>query len=238
MKKLDTNIWVYETAFTLFGAEFGNRMTIVRLSGGRLLLHSPIKLDSEVVDGVRALGVVSYIVTPNNFHGLFVDEWLSEFPEAEYYTAMNSGSGNDVGLPMSILIEKTTNEKIEIVKVEGVPKVNEYAFIHTESNTLILTDMAFNIGNDISLWSKIFFKLNGALNSFGPTRLMKSMITDPDALKHSISIILEFDIDRVIVSHGSILETKAKETLRHVFDECCLSRPSRKVSRLSLSRCG
>jgi len=237
MNKIEKDIWVAETKFKLFGADFGNRMTVIRLSSGKLLLHSPVKMSDGLLGSVRALGKVEFIVTPNNFHGLFVEEWRREFPEAKYFTAKEVKENENMSLPLSTLSREVLESDIEIIKIEGAPKVNEYAFIHKDSNTLILTDMAFNIGANVSFWSKIFFKLNGAFDRFGPSKLMKAMISDPVALNSSIEEILTFDINRIIVSHGNILESNAKPTLKEAFSGLA-SKPRKSSERFSLSRCG
>lgn len=237
MKIIDKNIWVAETKLKLFGAEFGNRMTVIRLSSGKLLLHSPVKISDSLLDSVRQLGEVGFIVTPNNFHGLFVEEWRREFPEAKYFTAKEVKETESLSFPLSSLRSEVLGASIEIIKIEGAPKVNEYAFIHKESNTLILTDLAFNIGTNISFWSKVFFKLNGTFDKFGPSRLMKTMIADPAALNSSIDKVLAFDISRVIVSHGNILESNARSTLKEAFFGLA-SNPIKSTERFSLSRCG
>jgi len=237
MKKIEKDIWVAETKFKLFGADFGNRMTVIRLSSGRLLLHSPVKISDDFRDSIRELGRVDFIVTPNNFHGLFVEDWRREFPEAKYFTAKVVEENENMSLPLSSVSSEVLGPDIEIIKIEGAPKVNEYAFVHKNSNTLILTDIAFNIGTNVSFWSKIFFKLNGAFDKFGPSKLMKTMIYDPVALNSSIEEILAFDITRIIVSHGDILETNARSNLKAAFYDL-ISRPSKSPERFSLSRCG
>jgi len=234
MKKIDKNIWVAETEFKLFGADFGNRMTVIRLNSGNLLLHSPIKLNDGLLNNVRELGKVEFIVTPNSFHGLFVDEWRKEFPEAKYFTAKEDES---LSFPLRALRNELLSSDIEIIKMKGAPKVNEYAFVHKESNTLVLTDLAFNIGCDVSFWSKIFFKLNGAFDEFGPSRLMKMMITDVEELNSSIEEILTFEIERIIVSHGNILESNSRAALKEAF--CGFTtKPNKSTERFSISRCG
>lgn len=237
MKKIEKDIWVAETEFSLFGADFGNRMTVIRLSSGKLLLHSPVQISDCLLRSVKELGLVEFIITPNNFHGLFVDEWRREFPEAKYYTAKEVKDDEDLSLPLQSLSSEIIGHDLEIIKMEGAPKVNEYAFIHKASNTLILTDMAFNIGSNVSLWTKLFFKLNGAFDKFGPSRLMKTMISDPTALNSSIEEITAFKIDRIIVSHGNILESNARSTLKNAYTDL-FSKPRRSSERFSLSRCG
>lgn len=237
MKKIGKDIWVAETKFKLFGADFGNRMTVIRLNNGKLLLHSPVKISDSLLGSIRELGEVGFIVTPNNFHGLFVEEWRKEFPEAKYFTAKELKRNDNSSFSLSSITSEALWSDVEIIKIEGAPKVNEYAFIHKASNTLILTDLAFNIGANVSFWSKVFFRLNGAFDKFGPSRLMKTMITDPVALNASIEEILAFEINRIIVSHGNLLESNARSTLKEAFCDL-VTKPSKTTHRFSLSRCG
>jgi len=230
MKKVDKDIWVIETKLKFMGADFGNRMTIIQLDDGSLLLHSPIKFSSELYAKIKKLGDVSFIITPNLFHGKFVNEWLNAFPLAKHYSPDESKNS----LPLSSLSILTASKGLEAIHISGLPKVNEYAFIHKPSKTLILTDIAFNVGSNVSLWTKLFFKLNNAYNKFGPTRLMKSMLSDPYSFKLSMEEILSFNIDRVIVSHGNILEEQAKKALRSAFEPCY----PKKQKPYVFSRCG
>ncbi len=47
---------------------FTTRMTVVRLSNGDLFLHSPIKFDRRLANGLLGLGTVRHLVSPNQFH--------------------------------------------------------------------------------------------------------------------------------------------------------------------------
>ncbi len=47
---------------------FTTRMTVVCLSNGDLLLHSPIKFDEQLANQLLGLGVVRHLVSPNQFH--------------------------------------------------------------------------------------------------------------------------------------------------------------------------
>ena len=62
-------------------------MTVVRLPGPKLLLHSPLAATEELVREVKALGHVAYLVAPNRFHHLYVGEWLKACPDASVYVA-------------------------------------------------------------------------------------------------------------------------------------------------------
>jgi hypothetical protein len=42
MRQLDSDLWVAESPMRFFGLELGARMTVIRLAGSRLLVHSPV----------------------------------------------------------------------------------------------------------------------------------------------------------------------------------------------------
>ena len=60
-------------------------------------------------------------------------------------------------------------------------------------------------------------RLVGAHSYFGPSRLARSMIKDRAALRASVDRILAWDFDRVVVTHGDLVETGGREALRASF---------------------
>ena len=87
MQQLHSDLWIADSSLRFVGLEIGARMTVVRLPGGELLIHSPIAATEDLVGEVKALGSVAYLVAPNRFHHLFVAEWLEACPEASIYVA-------------------------------------------------------------------------------------------------------------------------------------------------------
>src|SRR5258708_31903333 len=83
LDRLDERLGVAAPPLSYFGLKLGTRMTIVRLAGGELWVHSPIALTPELRAAVEALGPVRYVVAPSLFHHLFAAEWLApSFPGA------------------------------------------------------------------------------------------------------------------------------------------------------------
>ena len=241
MRNIGEGIWIFERQFRFLGAEFGNRMTVVRLGNEELFIHSPIALDDELKSQVEKLGRVVHIVTPNAFHGLFVEDWISAFPFARHFTAKGGRQDREfLSIDLSDSTTSAFSPTLEVIHVQGIPKLNEFAFFHKVSRTLILTDLAFNIGKNVSYWTKIFFSLNGAYGKFGPSRLMRSMIEDQATLKDSLMKMYEWDFDRIVVSHGDIVEKDGKETMRSAFQQCLAnsSNRHRTASLRSPIRCG
>ena len=94
----------------------------------------------------------------------------------------------------------------------GMPGVNEWAFFHNESKTLILTDLLFNICNSKSWITRMVMRLNRAYNKLSMTRISRSFIEDKQLWQSSIQKILDWDFDKIILAHGDpILENGKSE---------------------------
>ncbi|MBY0401821.1 DUF4336 domain-containing protein, partial [Myxococcota bacterium] len=87
MRELAGGLWTAHAPLRFFGLELGARMSVVRLAGGDLLLHSPVAATPELVREVAALGRVAHLVAPNRLHHLFVGEWKRRFPDAAIHVA-------------------------------------------------------------------------------------------------------------------------------------------------------
>ena len=107
---------------------------------------------------------------------------------------------------------------LECILFEGLPLANEVVFLHKKTRTLMLCDLAFNIGPEAPWLTRLTFRLWGRYNDFGPTRFERLMIRDRGAAKRSLERILTLDFERVIVTHGVILERGGVEAMSRSFD--------------------
>lgn len=62
---------------------FAVRMTIIRLSNSKLLIHSALFCSEELVKQVEELGELEYIYVPSTWHDSFAAGWKARFPEAK-----------------------------------------------------------------------------------------------------------------------------------------------------------
>src|SRR5688500_9025144 len=62
-------------------------MTVIRLAGSRLFVHSPVAAQAELMREVQSLGTVAYVVAPNRLHHLFAGDWQQACPGASLYVA-------------------------------------------------------------------------------------------------------------------------------------------------------
>jgi hypothetical protein len=87
LKQLAADLFVEERAQRFYGLEVGTRMTVVRLAGGDLWLHSPVSLDAELRSELDGLGRVRFAVAPNRVHHLYAGEVARLYPEARLWVA-------------------------------------------------------------------------------------------------------------------------------------------------------
>jgi len=217
MKQLHQDLWIADKAFKFLAVDLGNRMTIVRLKDNLLLLHSPVEYSDDLKEELKTIGEVRYLISPNHYHDLYIEKWQIEYPQAIHFS-LQKKFGLHKNLDEVAEISDIVSELV-ILPVQGMPKVEEYVFFHPASKSLILTDLAFNIPRDVTAWSKIFFSLNGSFDRFGPSRLMRSMIKDANKFQYSLQQIMNWDFERIILSHGNIIENDAKTTFAKGFSK-------------------
>jgi len=217
LRPLATDIWVAERPQTFYGLPVGTRMTVMRLYGGRLLLHSPVALDSALRAELDSIGRVRYVVAPNRVHHLYAGEVAKVYPEARLWVAPELERKRPDLAFVAVLGDEPPEEWREEVQqtfFRGRPYENEVVFFHRASRTLILCDLAFNFGPAAAAPTRLLMRLLRSHGRFGPSKLDPWLIRDRDAARQSLERILTWDFDRVVVAHGEILESGGREALR------------------------
>jgi len=220
LERLAENLWVATRPLPLCVGDVGMRMTVIRLAGDDLLLHSPVSLDPALREALDRTGRVRWVVGPSKVHHLFLGDYVRAYPEAELCGAP--------GLPQKrrdlhfqrVLGDQPVpawGDQVRHLLVAGAPAVNEVVFLHPSTRTLLLTDFAFNVQPGERNRARVFHWLVGATGRFGPHRILRATIRDRAAARRSLETILSWDFDRVIVTHGDVLETGGKPALRAGF---------------------
>jgi hypothetical protein len=218
LRALAPDLWVAEHPIRFLGVEVGTRMTVVQLADGALFAHSPVAPDEELDEELESLGPVQYLVAPNRFHHLFLADFAAAHPQARCFVAPGLREKRpDLGFA-SVLDDEPPPAwagQVDQRVFRGAPLLNEVVFFHRASRTLLLCDLACNVGPGSAGGTRLAFRLAGAYGRFGPTRLERWFaVRDRRAARASLEHILEWDFDRVIVSHGEVLETGGRDALR------------------------
>ncbi|HVF84813.1 MAG TPA: DUF4336 domain-containing protein [Abditibacteriaceae bacterium] len=220
MRNLAADLWVVEMPFAKMGFEMGARMTIVRLTGGQLWIHSPVELDLSLKSEVASLGEVAFIVSPYRFHYAHLAEWARAFPTAKVFSAPGLTS-EMARTRLDDYLDDTPvaawSDVLDQAVFRGNTLDNEVDFLHRPSRTLILADLCFNIPDHGSFSTKMIARSLGVLNHLAPTRTFRVATKEPNAVRASVRLLMEWDFDRIILSHGNIVERNGKARLREAF---------------------
>ena len=121
---------------------------MVRLSSGKLFVHSPVEINDKLRSQVDELGEVSVIVAPNRFHHLWVGDWQQAYPDARTFAAPGLAEKTpEIRFDGTLGNEPDPEwaEDLGQVLIEGAPQLGEVAFYHRASETLISCDLLINI---------------------------------------------------------------------------------------------
>lgn len=211
-------IWIKEYPVRYAGTYFSSRMTILRLSNGKLFLHSPCEIDEPTKTAIKDLGQVEFIVAPGSYHYLHVASAQKAFPEAETFICPGI-ERKQPHLNFDWLLADRPDERwqddFEQVLVRGNKYIWEVAFFHKATRTLILVDLIENFTDetqDVNWFLKLWFKLVFRMwDNPKPAPEYQLGWNDKKAASSSLRKILNWDFERIIISHGALIEENAKE---------------------------
>jgi hypothetical protein len=195
-------------------------MTVIRLSDGGLVLHSPVRLDDEIRQELDRLGPVTALVAPNRVHHLFLGDYVRAFPRGRLYGAPGLAEKRKELKFDAILDDSSPSEwagQIEQHLFRGAPYISEVVFFHRPTRTLMVTDLVFNIKAEKTAGARFFCWVTGAAGRFGPHRLIRLMIRDKVQAAKSVETIMRWNFDRVIMTHGDVLERGGREKFAAAF---------------------
>jgi hypothetical protein len=218
---LAPDLWVATRPLPLAVGDIGTRMTVVRLADGGLFLHSPVRLDDDTRAALDAIGPVRCVVAPSKVHHFFVGAYAAAYPQARLFAAPGLAEKRKDLRFHAVLDDAAPPEwrgTLEQHLFRGTTALNEVVFFHPRSRSLLLTDLAFNMVRPAaSLRARLFTRLVGAVGRFGPHRVVRLAIRDRGAARASVQHLLGWDFDRVIVTHGDVLESGGKQRFVEAF---------------------
>ncbi|MBD2498591.1 DUF4336 domain-containing protein [Nostoc sp. FACHB-280] len=164
-------IWTFDQLHGILYTIVPIRMTVVKLTGGGLLVYAPVAATRECVRMVQELvakhGEVKYIILPTSSgleHKVFVGPFARNFPQAQVFVAPHQWSF-PFNLPLSWLgfPQNRTQQlpedaslapfaddfEYEVLDINlGRGSFVEVAFFHKRSHTLLLTDTIISISEN------------------------------------------------------------------------------------------
>ncbi len=227
MRQISENVWVQESSMELVGLQLSLRMTVIKLGSGNLWVHSPTAISNKLKQEVDSLGKVEFIVAASNGHNSWVTQWQDNYPEAKVY--ISGGIPKKIEIQnYKLLDENSTNiwqDDLEQQYMPSVAMFNESVFFHKKSKSLIVTDFIQNHPDEglksISFLGKITKPILKILGFKGkctaPPLKIGFKIKDKSEFGKSVINIQNWDFDKIIVTHGEIIDQDAKQ----IFTKLC-----------------
>jgi hypothetical protein len=211
----------FETAQVIRGVpggfHFPARMTAIQLGAGELALISPIPIDDALAQRIAQLGRVRYLLAPNLHHHLYLGAASARYPEA-VLLAPPGLAGKRPELRIHGTLDRelpaALRGALELIRLEGAPAVDEYAFFHRATGTLVVTDLLFNVVRPHGFWAHLILWLTGCHGCLAATRTWRLLVKDRAALGRSLQRLLELPLRTLVMAHGEIVRDNAHARLR------------------------
>ncbi|WP_246688035.1 DUF4336 domain-containing protein [Methylobacterium sp. WL120] len=223
-KQVADGVWIVDAApVHAGGIPLPIRMTVLRLAGGELLLHSPIPYRPSLQRALEALGRIEHFVAPSVGHWMFLRDWQAACPNAVTWAVPGLAdrgqvrrSGVRIDAELTDRPPRVWADEIDQVLVTG-PVFKEVCLFHRPSRTLLLTDLVINLEGDLlPVGPRTLARLLGIVAPDGkaPLYLRLLLRTNHRAAKEAAWRLVAFNPDRVIFTHGQWFNRDATRQLR------------------------
>jgi hypothetical protein len=218
---LAPGVWTATDPVRIVGMRLSATMSVVELPGARLLLFSPVALTAERRAAIDALGTVAHLYAPNTFHHLWVGAWADAYPRALVHAPRALRAKRP-----DLRIDREHDREppgelaaaFDEVHVDGFV-LEESVLVHRPSGTLLVADLVHNIGRPEGLWTATYTRAMGFYDRVAISRAIRwTAFHDRAAARSSIDRIAACNFDRLVVGHGSPIDTGGRAALLAAYE--------------------
>jgi hypothetical protein len=213
-------LWIVQMPLSTYGLEVGTRMTVCRLSSGNLWVHSPIRPNEELRQQLDSLGTVRFVIAPVRQHHFFIDDFVSAYPD----TLLFGSPDLPKKLPdlhfdgvLGSVPAPEWDADIDQVPIRGNLFHDEVVFFHRQSHTLIVADLCICGYQEQPWFTRFGLWLAGVYQKPGPMIDVKLAYTDKSAARDSLEKVMDWDFDKMILSHGHLIYSDAKKVFNQAY---------------------
>ncbi|GIW42643.1 MAG: hypothetical protein KatS3mg076_3220 [Candidatus Binatia bacterium] len=204
------------------GFPYPTRMAVVRLSGDKLWVWSPISPTESLAEHVQGLGRVTHLVSPNKLHHLFLRPWHERWPEALLHASPGLPRKRP-DLPFGSLLADEPHPgwagEIDQVVFRGSLVMDEVVFFHRKSRTAIVADLVQKLDpSPYARWQRLLLRLDGVLGEKGSApREWRALFWNRKLARKALHSVLGWQPERLLLAHGTCVPSGASEALREAF---------------------
>jgi hypothetical protein len=229
VSKIDDNILTVTGQIRMPLMKLPRRMTVVRLSGSRLIVFSAIALDEKQMVSLEEFGRPAFLIVPSDKHRLDAKIWKNRYPQMQVITPQGSRAKVERIVPVNTVTPDFDDVNVHFVTVPGTREQESALVVRTSAGTtLVLNDIVGNIRNASGIGGWLLGLAGFAGSKAQIPRVVKlAMIDDVNALRVQLLQWAEIEsLKCILVSHGSPIETNPRETLRDLAASLVESAPT------------
>jgi hypothetical protein len=230
LKCVVEDLWIVDGPLIQFGMpwpklSFPTRMTVIRLAGGNLFIHSPTPLVPELRNEIERTGTPCWIIGPNRIHYWWIPEWRAAFPGADVYLAprVREQASSHItfdGLPLERESGYPWDAELATLPIAG-SYMTEVEFFHYASRTLVLTDLVENfepqkLGSIVMRWITWFGRVQDPDGQM-PRDMRLTFAKQRPQLRAAIEKMIAWGPERVILAHGRWYDENGAAELKRAF---------------------
>ncbi|MDF2639951.1 MAG: hypothetical protein K0R64_2935 [Novosphingobium lindaniclasticum] len=224
-KSLAKDLWIVDDTMVASGMSLPIRMTVVRLEGGALMLHSPVACTPELKGALADLGTVRHLLAPTTAHWTHLSDWQQAYPDAKTWAVPGLRDRAQVRMSkvridddLQDLAPSAWQDEVEQGLLRGGNVFCESYLFHKASRTLILCDTIQNL-EPVKLppITRIMARLAGGTHATTAHHVRTALGFGGAETRAAIQRMIGLNPERVLFAHGVSFEEDAARKLRNAF---------------------
>lgn len=195
------------------------RMTVVRLSGARLVVHSAIALDEDEMIALEVWGRPAFLVVPSDKHRLDAKIWKDRYPAIQVVAPHGARTKVEELVSVDTVAPEFRDPDVDFMIVPGTRGHEAALLVHSgDGCTLILNDIVGNIRGATGFRGWLL-RLAGFAGDEPnvPAVVKMTVVDDTQALRLQLMEWAAMpSLTRIVVSHGDIIEDNPRQALREL----------------------
>ncbi len=220
MRSLDDKLVTVAGELPMPFGDFPRRMTVVRLADGRLVIFSAVALDEPEMRALEKFGTPSFLIIPSDIHRMDAKIWKDRYPDIRVIAPPGARKKTEELIGVDATEPDFGDPSVRYVTVPGTEGREAALLVHTSTGTtLVLCDLIWNVHHRSGFGGFLFrlFRLTSEKPQIAS--VVRAKIKDKRALRDQLITWSNLDgLNRIVVSHGDIVESDPPRVLREIAD--------------------
>lgn len=220
MRSLDDKLVTVAGDLPMPLGDFPRRMTVVRLADGRLVIWSALALEEREMQALEKFGRPSFLIIPSDIHRMDAKIWKDRYPDIRVIAPSGARKKAEELVGVDETEPDFGDPSVRYVTVPGTEGREAALLVNTSTGTtLVVCDLIWNVHHRRGFGGWLFklFRLTSEKPQIASVVRMK--IKDKGALRDQLITWSNLDgLNRIVVSHGDIVERDPPGVLRELAD--------------------